>query len=337
MSTPSFDQDTKASDLVRHYAANIVNKTILVTGVSPSGLGDSFIRQIAPSKPAKLILACRIPAKFQKLVDEIASTHPEIKIKTLELDLASFSNVRKAAEMVITSPEISHIDVLVNNAGIMAVPFSLTEDGFETQFQTCHLGHFLFTNLIMNRILASKEPRIEPRIVNISSNGHRLGTMRWTDYNFSDGKYYEKWAASGQAKTANILMGISLAEKLGDRGLLASSIHPGGIMTDLVSHHTGPFDDFVEDLRQADARIGTRFMWGFEKTGGNFKDLDEGVATHVFAAFDPTIAKNNGGYFDDCQLADPFKEQVYPWATSKPDAEMLWTLSEKLVGQEFRY
>ncbi|EGY23538.1 hypothetical protein VD0002_g7903 [Verticillium dahliae] len=212
MSKPIFDQDTKASDLVRHYAASIVNKTILVTGVSPSGLGDSFIRQIAPSKPAKLILAGRLPTKFQKLIDEIASTHPEIEIKSLELDLASFSNVRKAAEMVITSPDISHIDVLVNNAGVMVVPFSLTEDGFETQFQPCHLGHFLFTNPIMNKILASKEPRI----VNISSNGHRLGTMRWTDYNFSDGKYYEKWAASGQAKTANILMGMSLAEKLGD-------------------------------------------------------------------------------------------------------------------------
>ncbi|KAG7107758.1 Short-chain dehydrogenase TIC 32 like protein [Verticillium longisporum] len=201
MSKPIFDQDTKASDLVRHYAASIVNKTILVTGVSPSGLGDSFIRQIAPSKPAKLILAGRLPTKFQKLIDKIALTHPEIEIKSLELDLASFSNVRKAAEMTALKPK----------------------------FQTCHLGHFLFTNLIMNKILASKEPRI----VNISSNGHRLGTMRWTDYNFSDGKYYEKWAASGQAKTANILMGISLAEKLGDRGLLASSIHPGGIMTDL--------------------------------------------------------------------------------------------------------
>ncbi|EEY20325.1 WW domain-containing oxidoreductase [Verticillium alfalfae VaMs.102] len=278
MSTPTFDHDTKASDLVRHYAVNIVNKTILVTGVSPSGLGGSFMQQIAPSKPAKLILAGRMPAKLQKLVYEIASTHPEIKVKTLELDLASFSNVRKAAEMVIALPDISHIDVLVNNAGIMAVPFSLTEDGFDTQFQTCHLGHFLFTSLIMNKILASKEPRI----VNISSNGHRLGTMRWTDYNFSDGKYYEKWAAYGQAKTANILMGIALAKKPGDRGLLAFSLHPGGIMTNLVYHHTAPFDDFVEDLRQADARVGTRFMWGFEKTGGKFKDLDEGVATHVF-------------------------------------------------------
>ncbi|KAM0283709.1 hypothetical protein ACHAQH_002298 [Verticillium albo-atrum] len=330
---PTLNRDTKASDLVPYYAPHIAHKTILVTGVSPGGLGDSFVRQIAPAKPATFILAGRSPAKFQNVVDEITSAHPEIQIKTLALDLASFSNVRKAAETVNAWEDVPHIDVLVNNAGIMAVPFSLTEDGFESQFQTCHLGHFLFTNLIMTKILAAKEPRI----VNISSNGHRLGTVRRTDYNFSDGKYYDKWAAYGQAKTANALMAISLAEKLGSKGLLAFSLHPGGILTNLASHHTGPFDEFIEDLRQADARLGNRFMWGFEKTGGKFKDLDEGVATHVFAAFDPAAAKDNGGYFDNCQLANPYEEEVYPWATSKPDAEMLWRLSETLVGQEFRY
>ncbi|KAM0328859.1 hypothetical protein ACHAQA_005275 [Verticillium albo-atrum] len=331
--SPTFNQDTKASELVPYYAPHIAGKTVLVTGVSPGGLGDSFVRQIAPAKPAALILAGRTPAKFQDIVDEITSAHPEIKVKTLPLNLASFSNVRKAAETVNSWGDVPQIDVLVNNAGIMAVPFSLTEDGFESQFQTCHLGHFLFTNLIIDKILAADAPRI----INISSNGHRLGTMRWTDVNCSNGEFYERWAAYGQAKTANILMAISLAEKLGSKGLLAFSLHPGGILTNLASHHTGPFEEFIEDLRLADARKGTRFMWGFEKTGGKFKNLDEGVATHVFTAFGPEAAKHNGGYFDNCQLADPYKEEVYPWATSKPDAEMLWKLSEKLVGQEFKY
>ncbi|OHE92560.1 short-chain dehydrogenase [Colletotrichum orchidophilum] len=329
---PSYNNETRASELVPFYAPHIAGKTILITGVSPGSIGDSFVKQVAVAKPAAFILAGRSPSKFQPLVDELAATHPDVRVKSLTLDLTSFANIRKAAETVNSWTEVPHIDLLVNNAGIMATSYKLTEDGFENQFQTNHLGHFLFTNLVMPKILASPSPRI----VNVSSNAHRLGHVRWTDYNFNEGKHYEKWAAYGQSKTANSLFSIALAERLGEsKGLSAFSLCPGYVPTNLTAHEAHDFPGFLEALRKADVLMGTKYMWGM----GDIKpkDMDQGAATHVFAAFDPQLKEKNGEYLTDCHVGDPWKEEVYSWARSKVDADMLWILSEKLVGQEFRY
>lgn len=153
---------------------------------------------------------------MQPLVDGLKITHPQIKIKLLTLNLTSFASVRRAAETTDSWTDIPNIDVLVNNAGIMAVPYHLTEDGFKSQLQTNHLSHFLLTNLITTKVLASETPRI----ILVSSYVHRVGNIRWSDYNFDQGKHYQRWLAYGQSKTANALMGLSLAEKLGSRGLL---------------------------------------------------------------------------------------------------------------------
>ncbi|RTE77774.1 hypothetical protein BHE90_007754 [Fusarium euwallaceae] len=182
----------------------------------------------------------------------------------------------------------------------MTVPYGLTEDGFEKHLQANHLGHFLFTNLIMGKLLKANKPR---------------------------GKTYETWAAYGQSKTANSLMALSLAEKLGARGLTAFSMHPGAIMTTKLTAHVDDFEAMAKNMQAVDAAMGTKYMWGLD--GMKLKDLDEGVATHVFAAFDPTIAEQNGVYLNDCRVADPYKEEVYPWATSKVSADMIWKLSEK--------
>ncbi|KAJ3946109.1 uncharacterized protein N0V96_004463 [Colletotrichum fioriniae] len=331
---PSFNNETKASELVPVYAPHIAGKTILITGVSPGSIGDSFVQQVAVAKPATFILAGRSPSKFQPLVDELAAAHPEINVKPLALDLTSFTNVRKAAETVNSWPDVLHIDLLVNNAGIMASAYSLTEDGFESQFQTNHLGHFLFTNLIMPKILASPS---SPRVVNVSSNAHRLGHVRWTDYNFNEGIHYDKWMAYGQSKTANSLFSIALAERLGgpSRGLTAFSLCPGYVPTNLAAHEAHDFPGFLEALRKADVVVGSKYMWGMGDIQP--KDMDQGAATHVFAAFDPELKEKNGEFLTDCRVADPWKEEVYPWARSKVDAEMLWALSEKLVGQGFKY
>ncbi|KXH34098.1 short-chain dehydrogenase [Colletotrichum salicis] len=327
---PTYNNETRASDLVTVYAPHIAGKTILITGVSPGSIGDSFVKQVAVAKPATFILAGRSPSKFQALIGELATTHPDINVKPLTLDLTSFANGRKAAETVTSWEDVTHIDLLVNNAGIMASAYSLTEDGFESQFQTNHLGHFLFTNLIMPKILASASPRI----VNISSNAHRLGHVRWTDYNFNEGKHYDKWMAYGQSKTANSLFSIALAERLGSStGLTAFSLCPGYVPTNLAAHEAHDFPGFLEALRKADVVVGSKYMWGM----GDIKpkDMDQGAATHVFAAFDPELREKNGEFLTDCHVADPWKEEVYPWARSRVDAEMLWVLSEKLVGQEF--
>ncbi|GAB0147068.1 hypothetical protein EsHS_00007449 [Epichloe bromicola] len=159
----------------------------------------------------------------------------------------------------------------------MATGYKLSPDGFESQFATNHLGHFLFTNLIMDKLLAAEAPRI----VNVSSDGHRLG---------HNGKTYNKWTAYGQSKTANMLFSMSLAEKLGSKGLLSHSLHPGVISTHL-GDHVAEFDSL----------------------------------------------NNNGAYLENSHVADPNVETVKPWGTSPAEAERLWKLSEKLVGQEFKY
>lgn len=328
---PIYNNQTRASELVAHYSHHIVGKTILITGVSPASLGESFVKKVAVAKPGMFILASRSIPKMQPLIDELQKTHPDITVKPLALNLSSLTDVRKAAQTVNSWADVPHIDVLVNNAGIMAVPYQKTEDGIESQFQTNHLSHFLFTNLIMEKILASKAPRI----VIVSSHVHRVGHIRWTDYNFDDGKNYQRWLSYGQSKTANALMGLALSENLGAHGLVAFPLCPGTSYTNLSAHGADDYAAFAADLTEMDNIYGGKSLWGMGDL--QFKDLDQGAATHVFAAFDPDVVVHNGSFLSDCHVAELEKEEVYSWALSKVDAQRLWALSEKLVGQEFKY
>ncbi|KAI2469451.1 NAD(P)-binding protein [Annulohypoxylon bovei var. microspora] len=324
--TSTYNEATTADELVRDFAVEIKGKTILTTGVSPKSLGATFVQSLAKAEPALLILAGRNLEKVQQTADAIVLAYPNVKTRALQLDLGSFDAVREAAATVNGWTDVSNVDVLVNNAGIMAVEFALSPDGLEIQFATNHFGHFLFTNLIMNKILASKAPRI----VSVSSNGHRLCPIRWDDYNFRNGETYNKWRAYGQSKTANILMALSIAQKLGPR-VLVYSLHPGAIPTNLSTHLDWSTDLGI--LQAVDRDLGNKEAWAKLK----IKSSQEGAATHVYAAFSPSLKDHNGAYLQDCQIADPWVHTVKPWATSPVEAERLWKLSEKLVGQEFTY
>ena len=175
------DSQTTADEVVKELSDEITNKVVLTTGVSPGGLGAFFNQHIAPAKPALLILAGRNPSKNQETAESLSKAHPDVPVRTLRLDLESLQQVREAAATVNGWSDVAHIDVLVNNAGIMACEYAKTEDGFERQFATSHVGPFLFMNLIMPKILSSKSPRI----VNVSSDGHRLSQIRWPDPGFS--------------------------------------------------------------------------------------------------------------------------------------------------------
>lgn len=328
---PTFDHTTKSSELVALYAPLITGKVILVTGVSTGGLGERYVKQVATANPGLFILAGRSLPKLEAIKADLNATHPDIKVKVITLDLLSFANVRTAAATVNSWDDVPQIDLLVNNAGIMAVPYSKSEDGFESQFQTNHLSHFLFTNLIIDKILASKAPRI----VTVSSNVHRIGHIRWTDYNFGDGERYQRWLSYGQSKTGNALMGLSLAEKLGSRGLVSFPMCPGTSYTNLSAHGSSDFASFAADLTEMDHIYGNK--WGCGMGELHFKDPDQSVATHVFASFDTSIVGQNGAFVSDCHIADQADEEIYPWANNKIDAERLWKLSEKLVGQTFSY
>ncbi|KAK4040000.1 hypothetical protein C8A01DRAFT_35965 [Parachaetomium inaequale] len=318
---------TTGSELVRDLATAIKDKVILTTGVSPGGLGAEFVTALAAANPSLLILAGRNTTKVQQTADAIAQAHPGVKTRLLRLDLTSLSAVREAAAEVNAWDDVPAIDVLVNNAGIMAVEHAVTEDGFESQFAVNHLAHFLFTNLIMGKVLAAAKPRV----VNVSSDGHRMSGIRFGDLDFRGGENYNKWHAYGQSKTANMLMALSLAEKLGKKGLRAYSLHPGVIGTNLGNHLDWSVD--IPGMHAEDQVLGNKEGWEEFK----FKTTDQGIATHVFAAFHPSLEDHNGAYLQDSHIADPWTETVKPWATSSIEAERLWKLSEKLVGQEFAY
>ena len=176
----SFTTTSTAAEVIKELSHQIKGKVVLITGVSPQSLGAYFVETIATAEPACLILAGRTTTRLKQTQDAINAANRELQTRLLQLDLRLLAGVRKSATKVISWDDIPYIDVLVNNAGIMATDFALSPDGVKGQLATNHLGHFLFANLIMDKILASKSPRI----VNVSSDGHRLSPIRWGDLNF---------------------------------------------------------------------------------------------------------------------------------------------------------
>jgi NAD(P)-dependent dehydrogenase (short-subunit alcohol dehydrogenase family) len=179
MATKTYEESIGASALVAEFQATIEGKVILVTGTSPGGLGAFFVRAVAMASPALLILANRNVDKAQETAAAIANINPAVRTRILRLDLESFASVRAGAEEVKKYSE--DIDVLVNNAGIMAVPYSKTQDGFERQWQTNFLGPFFFTNLIMDKLLTN--PR-GCRVVNVSTEAYACAHVRHNDWHF---------------------------------------------------------------------------------------------------------------------------------------------------------
>ncbi|KAI0387462.1 NAD(P)-binding protein [Hypomontagnella monticulosa] len=321
-----------AGELAITYAPQIKGKIVLTTGVSPGGIGAAFVLGIARSEPELLILAGRNVEKVQQTADAVSQAGVNVRI--LKLDLVSLAAVRAAAEEVNSWEDVPRIDVFVNNAGVMAVDWAKSPEGYDSQLAANHLGPFLFTNLVMDKILKSPAPRV----VNITSDGHRLSPFRFDDYNFRDGEYYHKWLSYGQTKTANMLMAISLAEKLGPKHKLSAfSVHPGVVVSNLAGHLKlfGDDDSDMKAMLEIDRMLGNAAGWaGFNVVPCS---SEVGANTHVYAAFDPEATAHNGSYLVSCRVADPWTDTVRPWATSPVEAERLWKLSERLVGQEFRY
>ncbi|KAI0173314.1 NAD(P)-binding protein [Hypoxylon sp. FL1284] len=348
MSEPSSDQQNQAwetaSRLAERYADAIRGKIILTTGASPGGLGAAFVRAVAPHQPALLILAGLYAGETQATADGVReATGDGVAVRTLEVDLGSPASVRAAAKTVCGWQDVPRVDVLVNNAGIVsAAPRGKVRegaregdgegggwDGFETHLATNYLGPFLLTRLLMPKILASDAPRV----VNVGSDGHVLSPIRFGDPNFRDESLYRPSMAYGQSKTAQMLTAISLAEKLGAKhNLHAVSVHPGTVTTNLAAHLD--WNEAYPEMSKAYRLVGHAQGW---KKDMEFLTPDEGAATYVYAAFDDDIKAHNGAYLLKCRLADPWKDDLRAWATSPVEAEMLWKLTEKLIGQEFEY
>jgi NAD(P)-dependent dehydrogenase (short-subunit alcohol dehydrogenase family) len=220
MSSRNSKQKLKAKrvskiDIVYQYF--FTDRSVLITGASEPGLGSETAISLAHANPAHLILTARSDTKIKPVQEKIASLNPPI-------DLSDYDSIREAASKVNGS--ISKLDILINNAGVMALPrFEKSKHGVEMQFATNHLGHFLFTALVFPKIASAGKGA---RIVNLSSDGHRIGPWRGDDYNFKDGAEYDMWSGYGQGKTANILFTRYLAAKLKPKGISSFAVHPGG-------------------------------------------------------------------------------------------------------------
>ncbi|KAL9030778.1 MAG: hypothetical protein Q9196_001128 [Gyalolechia fulgens] len=341
---------TTAEEIAGDCKSVIKDKVILTTGVSPGGIGATFVQVVAQHSPKLLILAGRNTSKCEETAKAIRSESPNTPTRVLELDLGSLAQVRKAAAEVNSYPE--PIDVLCNNAGIMATPYTTTTDALESQFAINHVGHFLFTNLIIPKLLAAPNGA---RVINVSSDGHRLGPVRFDDYGWDNGKTYDRWRAYGQAKSANMLFALELARRLGKKGngegLVSLSLHPGVVGSNLV-RYMGQKE--FKDLRtyfvprgtiwwrllmslnwteQMDRDLGYTDYWhGFDHL---LKNASEGASTHVYAAFEPSLQGHNGAYLADNRVHP--SERILPWARDPVSAERLWRLSEELVGQKFGF
>ena len=303
---------------------DLSGRTALITG-GYSGLGKETARAMA-AKGAHIILSGRDAGKLDEAAAEIADA-TGARVDTLVCDLASLDNVRAAAKEA--AERFDKIDLLINNAGVMAPPLERTAEGFELQFGTNHVGHFLLTNLLMP--LVEKGER--PRIVNLSSRGHHFDHVHFDDPNYQE-REYEKWPAYGQSKTANILFAVGLEKRLADRGIHAYALHPGGIQTNLGRHMT------EEDMSWMMDRI--RKM--AEKSGAQpqgFKTIPQGAATTCWVATADELEGAGGVYCEDCHVANQDDDDptggVKSYGIDPEKADRLWAMSEEMVGETFAY
>jgi NAD(P)-dependent dehydrogenase (short-subunit alcohol dehydrogenase family) len=264
---------------------------VVVTGAS-SGLGTETARSLA-AHGARVAMAVRNPTASVGARDTVG---PNAEL--VALDLASLASVRAgAAEILARWPRV---DVLINNAGVMATPEGRTAEGFEMQIGTNHLGHFLLTVLLAPALGESS------RIVNVTSLGHMISAIHWDDPHYRT-RAYDKWEAYGQSKTANILFTRGLAA----RGRTAYAAHPGKVGTDLYRH--------LDDAELAGSGASSR--------EDGTKTIPEGAATAVWAATAAGIP--SGSYLADCQVAEAAAHAVDPMQVDR-----LWAWSEEQVGQQ---
>jgi NAD(P)-dependent dehydrogenase (short-subunit alcohol dehydrogenase family) len=297
---------------------DLSGKRILVTGVS-AGLGVETARTLA-AHGAQVTGTAR---DLDKARGALAAAGAE-GIELVEMDLASLASVRAAADALNAKGE--KFDLVIANAGVMATPKGKTADGFETQFGTNHLGHFVFVNRIAGLI------RDGGRLVNLSSSGHRFSDVDLDDPNF-DTTPYDPWAAYGRSKTANILFAVEFDRRHKDRGISATAIHPGGIHTEL-GRHMGPgeLEALVARMNAAQQAAGGA-AW-------EFKSIPAGAATSVWAGVVAPADEVGGHYCEDCHVADftegnEIREGVRRYALDPERARALWAKSEELVGESF--
>ncbi|KAF3005473.1 hypothetical protein E8E14_008424 [Neopestalotiopsis sp. 37M] len=333
-----YDATTEGSTLVQDLAQEVNGRIFLLTGPSKGGIGAETVMTLAQGGPAMIILLGRSLSKIQPTIDSIKEINPDIKVKYVEIDLSSLRSTREAAQKILEDDEISHINVVINNAAVMGPPYQKTEDGFELQLAANHLGHFVLTNTIMPKILAAGGTHGTARIVNVSSSGHRYNPFRFFDPNYTAPGAYNGFGAYGSVKTANILFSVALNRRLADAShgsVRAYALHPGSISTNLQDYMKAYGPEEAAEVEDGCWRVMGMSMATLRATGG-WKTLAQGCATTLRAALDPDLIKESGVYLEDTNLTTDTR-LIKEWATDAELAEKCWKLSEELVGQKFDF
>ncbi len=307
---------------------DLKGKRVLVTGVS-AGLGVETARTLA-AHGAYVVGAARDLAKAEAATAQVRADAAANGggFEVVELDLANLASVRACADALVAKGEL--FDLVIANAGVMATPFGHTVDGFETQFGTNHLGHFVLVNRIASLI------RDGGRLVNLSSAGHRFSNVLLDDPNFEHTPY-DSFAGYGQSKTANVLFAVAFDARHKARGVRATAVHPGGIQTELGRYmDPGALEAMLEQINKQLEAEG--------KGPYEFKTVPQGAATSVWAGVVASGDEVGARYCENCHVSEivpddaqlgMLSEGVRGYALDPKNAEALWKKSEELVGESF--
>ncbi|TLS23289.1 uncharacterized protein PpBr36_06151 [Pyricularia pennisetigena] len=347
-SHPEWNQQTTGTEVAKAFADTIKGKNVVITGVSPEGIGSATALAVASQAPRHLILASRTASKLDEVISDINQKYPGVKTLPVRLDLGSVDSIREAANKIESLLVGEGINVLINNAGVtdkIRAPIT-APDGtrLDKQFFVNHLGTFLLTHLLTPLLqkAAAEAPSGATRVVNLSSHGHRISPIRFSDYaldKYASGEDipeaerthpetpafflqgmgdegFPGFVAYGQSKTANILHATELSRRLKGSGIVAFSVHPGLIETALERNLDKEPSDMLKEM-----------------AADEWKTLDGGAATTLVAAFDPELGQVDVGgevigYLSDCQLSD---QLVHDHAKDPAIARRLWEESERML------
>jgi len=314
--TSPFGAYTPAREVAAGH--DLTGKTAIVTG-GATGIGIETARALA-EQGADVVLAVRKPDLAKAAVAEISKT-AKGKVSWEMLDLASLASVRDFAHRWGDRP----LNLLINNAGVMACPQGYTEDGLEMQVGTNHFGHYLLAVLLAPALEAGAKSSGKPsRVVALSSIGHRRSPVNFDDPHFRN-RPYDKWEAYGQSKTANSLFAVGFDRRYKDRGIRANAVMPGGIMTPLQRHMS----------REEQMAMGWINEKGEVRQG--FKTPEQGASTSVWAAVGDELEGVGGLYLENCAQAEPWTKErpfegVMAYALDDAAADRLWVLSRETTG-----
>jgi NAD(P)-dependent dehydrogenase (short-subunit alcohol dehydrogenase family) len=318
--TSSFGATSTTDEVLQ--GVNLSGKRVLVTGVS-AGLGVETARALA-AHGAQVVGAARDLSKAQAATEQVrAQAANGGSLDLVQLDLASLDSVRRCADGLLAASK--PFDLIIANAGVMACPKSKTVDGFETQFGTNHLGHFVLVNRIASLLKSGS------RLVNLSSAGHRYADVDLEDPNF-ERTPYDEFIAYGRSKTANVLFAVEFDRRHKARDVRATAVHPGGIQTELSRYMTPEVRERLIARNNASQPKGAAPF--------SYKSIPQGIATSVWAACVADAGAIGGRYCEDCHVAEVVSIPglfggVRPYALDPQRAQALWQKSEQMVGERF--